>query len=78
MRYPGGGARGRLGVSKNEYIPEDKLAKTYKIGETPYFEIIKMGTIKSWPLTEEQARIRMDMRRPLFTVLPNTPNPNKL
>ena len=66
VRFPGPTARSRVPAGKNEYISEEALSKSYKIGDVPYFEVMKLGSIKSWNLTEEQARIRLDLRRITF------------
>jgi hypothetical protein len=81
VKLPHGGARGRLEGHKNEYIAEDKLAKTYKITEAAqpaYFDIMNIGGIKSWELTEEQAIVPLDLSRGTFTVAPNHRQESKL
>jgi hypothetical protein len=42
-------------AGKNEYVNEDKLAKAYKLGDTPYFEVMQLCSIKGWQLTEQQS-----------------------
>lgn len=79
VRLPGGSVRAKIPPQlRNEYIAEDKLARGYKIGETPYFDGTSMGQIRSWNLTEELARIRVDLRRVTFTVKPNARQESKL
>jgi len=79
VRFPGGGSRAKISsAQKNEYISEEKLAKSYKIGDTPYFDVMTLGQIKTWQLTEEQSRQKLDLRRITFDVLPNATQDSNL
>jgi hypothetical protein len=40
-------------AGKNEYLSEERVAYTYKVGETPYFDVMNLGGIRSWALSDE-------------------------
>lgn len=65
-------------AGKNEYVNEDKLSKVYKLGDAPYFEVMVLGQIRGWQLSEAQSLQKLDMRRATFSVLPNARQREKL
>lgn len=65
-------------AGKNEYVNEDKLSKAYKLGDAPYFEVMTLGQIRGWQLSEAQSLQKLDMRRATFSVLPNARQKEKL
>lgn len=71
VRFPHGGSRGTLEFAKNEYINEEKLAKTFKISADPYFDVMNIGNIKSWGWTQDQLKVPLDMSRGTFSLAPN-------
>lgn len=69
LRFAGTSARAKAG--KSEYLSEERLAQSFKLGDVPFFEVMKVGQIKAWHLTEAQSLQKLDMRRVTFQVLPN-------
>jgi len=65
-------------AGKNEYVNEDKLSKVYRLGDAPYFEVMVLGQIRGWQLSEAQSLQKLDMRRATFSVLPNARQREKL
>jgi hypothetical protein len=78
VRFHGPSARARVPAGKNEYLNEEKLAKAYRLGDVPYFEVMQLGRIRGWQLTEAQSLQRLDVRRGTFSVLPNARQREKL
>ena len=77
MRLPGGGARGRV-KGGNEYISEERLSRAYKLGDTPYFDVMTIGTQRSWLLPEAMAATPMVLRRSTFQLAPNAKQSQKV
>lgn len=79
VKFPGTSARKRIpAAQKNEYLNEEKLTKGTTIGDQSYFEVMNLGGIKAWNLSEEQFKIPIDLRRLTFSLLPNVRQENKL
>lgn len=74
VQFPGESMRSKIGANKNEFISEEKLSKAYTLRsptENPYFVTLDLGTTGVWALNNEQAQIRLDLRRSTFSLLPN-------
>ncbi len=80
VNFTGGSARARIPAgAKNEYVNEDRLAKAYKLGDIPYFDRMTIGQFRSWNLSDDLSRQRIDLHRaPLTNLPPNSPQPATL